>query len=155
MNITPTNLEKDKYRARKLCARDVYLDYFAVMSSIDIIHQTRHDRWPSPNLTIEEDLIDLGWHQREFEHGSSFAFTMMNKDESECLGCIYFYPENESDSNYEVEVSWWITQKFYDEGMYDEVSWDIREWVEKDWPYKKVFFSNKQLPEGFDKEFVR
>ena len=160
-DFIPKNLEKEKYTARKLCARDVYLDYFAVMSSIDIIHQTRGGKWPSPDLTIEEDLIDLGWHQREFEFKTSFAFTIMNKDETECLGCIYFYPPKsgmssaKSDSGYDVNVSWWITKRFYDEDMYDKVCWDIRTWIENDWPFNKVFFSNKQLPSGFNKEYNR
>jgi len=89
-NFVPKNLIKDDYIARKLTARDVYLDYFAVMSSIDIIQEVRGGKWPEKNLTIEEDLIDLGWHQREFEFNSSFAFTIMNTEETECLGCIYF-----------------------------------------------------------------
>jgi hypothetical protein len=123
-------------------------------------HQTRGGKWPTPDLTIEEDLIDLGWHQREFEFKTSFAFTIMNKDESECLGCIYFYPPRagmssaKSEEGYDVNVSWWITQKFYDQGAYDEVCWDIRNWIEKEWPFKRVSFSNKQLPDGFSKELV-
>jgi hypothetical protein len=57
-----------------------------------------------------------------------------------------------SEEGFEVNVSWWITQKFYNDGMYDEVSWKIRNWIEKEWTFKRVFFSNKQLPEGFRKE---
>jgi hypothetical protein len=157
-NFVPKILEDEKFIARKLSARDVYLDFFAVLSSIDIIHQTRGGSWPTPDLTIEDDLIDLSWHQREFEFKTSFAFTIMNKDETECLGCIYFYPPRsgmssaKSEEGFEVNVSWWITQKFYNDGMYDEVSWKIRNWIEKEWTFKRVFFSNKQLPEGFRKE---
>ncbi len=160
-DFNPKNLEKEKYTARKLTARDVYPDFIAVMSSMDIIHLTRGGKWPTPDITIEEDLIDLSWHQREFEFKTSFAFTVMNKDESECLGCIYFYPpktgmsDAASTDGYEVNVSWWITQKFYDLGMYDEVCRDIRDWVDKDWPFKRVFFANKQLPEGFERELVK
>lgn len=75
--------------------KDVYVDNFVVISSIDIIDQTRGGRWPTPDLTIEEDLIDLAWHQREFEAKSSFVFTVINKDQLECLGRIYFYPPEE------------------------------------------------------------
>ena len=157
-NFTPTNLVKEDYITRKLCARDVYLDYFAVISSIDIIHKTRGGTWPSPDLTIEEDLIDLSWHQREFESNSSFAFTIMNLDETECLGCIYFYPprsemsDAKSEEGFDVNVSWWITQKFYDLGKYDQVCWDIRKWIESSWSFKRVYFSNIKLPSGFSKE---
>ncbi|MEI6462856.1 MAG: hypothetical protein WCO33_04295 [bacterium] len=150
-------LRKDKYIARKLCARDVYLDYFAVMSSIDTIHKTRGGSWPTPDLNIEEDLIDLSWHQREFESKTSFAFTIMNITETECLGCIYFYPPRScmnsaqsNDTNHDVEVSWWVTAKAYKEGLYEIVSKDIKIWVKEDWPMKNVKFTNKFLPKEFD-----
>jgi len=42
----------------------------------------------------------------------------------------------------------------YDAGRYDEFCWDVRKWIEQKWPFKKVYFSNKQLPKGFQKETV-
>ena len=154
-DFDPPTLEKENYRARKLLASDVYLDYLAVMSSIDTIHNTRGGKWPTKDLTIEEDLIDLAWHQREFEFKSSFAFTIMNNDEAECLGCIYFFPpkapmsDAASKDDAEVSISWWVTQKMYDQGFYEVLSGDIKEWVETKWPFKTVFWANKLLPEGF------
>lgn len=157
-DFEPKDLIKEDYIARKLTTRDVYLDYIAVMSSIDIIHETRSESWPTKELTIEDDLIDLGWHQREFEFKSSFAFTIMNKEQTECLGCIYFYPDDSemSDANskpgYDVNISWWCTQKMYDNGFYERLSYDIKEWVERDWPFEKVFYSNKKLPSKFNQD---
>lgn len=154
-NFIPPKLEKETYIARKLSARDVYLDYIAVMASIDIIHTIRGGKWPTSELTIEEDLIDLCWHQREFEFKTSFAYTIMNNDESKCLGCLYFYPPQAGMSNAasqadsDVSISWWITQEMYDHGFYDVLSQDIKEWVRSSWPFKKVFWANKTLPTGF------
>lgn len=151
----PPIIEKDIYRARKLTAKDTRLDFEAVMSSIDTIHKTRGGKWPTEDLTLEEDMIDLSWHQREFEFGTSFAFTVMNKDETECLGCIYFYPPSAAMSDAaskdgaDVSISWWVTQKMYDLGFYDILSKDIKEWVETKWPFQKVFWANKLLPEVF------
>lgn len=145
----PEMLETPKFRIRKLCAKDVYLDYMAVMSSIDIIKETRGGSWPTPELSFEDDLIDLSWHQREFEHGSSFAYTVMNLDESECLGCLYFYSagfRKEAPEGSDVDVSFWVTQKGYDQGLYPELYQAIKGWLEKDWPFKKPFWSNMQTP---------
>src|SRR3989344_5770424 len=134
-------LVKEEYVARKLCAKDVYLDYIAVMSSIDVIKKVRGGKWPTPDLTIEDDLIDLCWHQREFEFKTSFAFTVMNKEEDKCLGCIYFYPprtgmsDAASSEAAEVNISWWVIQEVYDRGFYDDLSRDIKEWVETKWPF--------------------
>jgi len=154
-NFEPPLLEGEGYIARKLTARDVDLDYDAVMSSIDIIHKTRGGKWPTSDLTKEDDLIDLSWHQREFEFKSSFAYTVMNKEETKCLGCIYFYPprtgmsDATSGKDSDVDISWWVTQEMYDRGFYETLSFDIKEWVEKKWPFKKVFWANKKLPDGF------
>lgn len=146
----PEKLDTPNFRIRKLCARDVYLDYMAVMSSIGIIKQTRGDSWPTSELSFEDDLIDLSWHQREFEHKSSFAFTVMSLDETECFGCLYFYPpgfRKEAPEGSDVDVSFWVTQKGYDKGLYSELYKTIKKWLENDWPFKKPFWTNSQIPE--------
>ncbi|HTQ08616.1 MAG TPA: hypothetical protein VMI31_00950, partial [Fimbriimonadaceae bacterium] len=73
---------------RALTVNDVVKDYDAVMTSIDHLQGVfgEHSTWPSPNMTLEQDLIDLGWHQKEFQKRSSFAYTMMSLDERQCLG---------------------------------------------------------------------
>lgn len=153
----PPILRKRSYIARKLKASDVDLDYEAVMSSIDIIRQTRGGKWPTPKLTLEKNLSDLSRHQKEFEEKKAFAYTVMSSDETECLGCIYFYsPQShmssvKSDFSAEVNISWWVTQKMYDQGFYDQLSLDIKNWVENEWPFKTVAYVNKKLPEGFNK----
>jgi hypothetical protein len=81
----------------------------------------------------------------------------MNLTETECLGCIYFYGaksgmnDAKSDStDAKAEVSWWVTDKAYKEGLYEQISKDIKNWVKNSWPMKNVKYTNKFLPEGFD-----
>ena len=146
----PEKLEHPKFIARKLTAKDVYLDYIAVMSSIDIIQETRGGSWPTPALSFEDDLIDLAWHQREFEHKSSFAFTVMNLDETECLGCFYLYPagyRGEAPEGADVDVSFWVTQKAYNQGLYPELYQAIKNWLAKEWPFKNAHWTNKTIPQ--------
>lgn len=145
----PAQLVHPQFIARKLCARDVDLDYAAVMSSIDIIRQTRGGNWPTADLTHEDDLIDLSWHQREFENGSSFAYTVMNLEETECLGCFYLYRPGfraEAPAGADIDVSFWVTQKAYDAGLYPVLYTALKDWLTKEWPFKQVFWSNYQLP---------
>lgn len=157
IKFTPPELRKDNYVARQLKASDVYLDYMAVMSSIEAIHKIRGGKWPTSDLSFEDDLIDLSWHQREFEFKTSFAYTIMNLDETKCLGCIYFYPprsgmsDAKGDGDSDVEISWWVTQKMFEQGFYEELSFDIKQWVEDKWPFKKIAYVNKILPDGFFK----
>ncbi len=143
----PDNIKTDYFLFRKLCFLDARLDYDAVMSSIDIIHQTRGGTWPDDKLTYLDDQIDLGWHQREFENRSSFAYTIMTLDEIKCLGCAYLYPpgfRSEMSENADVDVSFWVTQDAYDQGMYPIVYKFLQEFL-SEWPFKKIVFTNKNL----------
>lgn len=145
----PERLEHLQFIARKLCARDVYLDYIAVMTSIQIIRQTRGGNWPTPGLTIEDDLIDLAWHQREFENRSSFAYTVMNPVETECLGCFYLYPtgfRGPAPEDADVDVSFWVTQTSYDQGLYPALYSALQHWLDEKWPFKRIYWSNSNLP---------
>ena len=86
--------ETKDFRIRNLTINDVVKDYDAVMSSIEHLRGVLGPSrvWPSADLTFEQDLIDLGWHQKEFQIRSSFTYTVMSLDESKCLGCVYIYP---------------------------------------------------------------
>jgi len=53
-------LKTEKYLARKLCARDVYLDYFAVMSSIDIKSWVTNS-WPMKKVKYTNKVLPEGF----------------------------------------------------------------------------------------------
>lgn len=145
----PDNIKTENFLFRKLTTRDVYLDYLAVMTSIDVIRKTRGGSWPTKDLAFEEDLVDLGWHQKEFESQSSFAYTVFSPDNTQCLGCFYLYAagtRKEVDSSYDVDVSFWVTQDSYDKGLYEKLYDEIKEFLKR-WPFEKPYFSNDVLPE--------
>lgn len=147
--VVPERLETADFLIRKICYRDAELDYAAVMSSIDIIHQTRGGTWPTTDLTFEDDQIDLAWHQREFESRSSFAYTVMRPDDQECLGCLYFYPpgfRGDASAGADVDISFWVTQGAYDRGLYPVLYRVLCDWVRDVWPFRKVVFSNVMIP---------
>lgn len=91
----PARFDGAGFHLRMLTVHDVVKDFDAVMSAS--VHlkgaMSEGSTWPD-GLTLEENLIDLGWHQREFTIGHSFAYTVMNDDESRCLGCCYIYPSD-------------------------------------------------------------
>ena len=69
--VIPEVLETDRFRLRMLTVKDVKLDYDAVMTSIEHLQKTKpfgpNHKWPAKDLSFEQDLIDLGWHQKEFQ----------------------------------------------------------------------------------------
>ncbi len=89
-SVVPTLLETDRFRIRPITIHDVVKDYDAVMTSVDHLRATLPLwGWPPDDLTLEQDLIDLGWHQKEFQMRSSFNYAVMSLDEQRLLGCVY------------------------------------------------------------------
>ena len=73
----PAGLEHARFRLRMLTVDDVVKDFDAFMSRVD------HQGEPQPAFvpTIAQNLVDLGWHQKEFELRRSFAYTVVAPDE--------------------------------------------------------------------------
>ncbi len=150
--VVPESLETTHFRIRKLTFRDADLDYRAVMANIDLIRRTRGGDWPTPALTFEDDQIDLAWHQREFERRTSFAYAVMALDEKECLGCVYLDPPGRRGGgahNDDVDVSFWVVQRAYDAGLYETLFRTLQLWLSS-WPFKRVHYSNAELPMSRD-----
>lgn len=141
----PEKLGTDKFRLRILTVNDVVKDYDAVMTSIDHLKGTfgPNSTWPSKDLTLEQDLIDLGWHQKEFQRRTSFAYTVMNQDESLCLGCVYIDPTTKI--GYDAEVTLWVRKSELESGL-DSILYDaVKSWIETEWPFKKVAYPGRNI----------
>lgn len=89
----PARYDGAGFHLRMLTIHDVVKDFDAVMAAGDRLKGAMEpgSTWPD-GLTLEENLIDLAWHQREFTIGHSFAYTVMNSAETRCLGCGYINP---------------------------------------------------------------
>lgn len=145
--VVPEILETDKFRLRMLKVTDVVKDYDAVMTSVDHLQGVfgERDKWPSKDLTLEQDLIDLGWHQKEFQNRSSFAYTVMNLDESQCLGCVYIFPSRSPD--FEADVFMWVRQSEFDKGLDSILFNTVKSWIVDKWPFNKTNYSGREKTE--------
>lgn len=141
----PSSLVTEEFRLRMLTVNDVVKDYDAVMSSVEHLKGVFGPKstWPSPELTLEQDLIDLGWHQKEFQNRSSFAYTVMSLGETRCLGCVYIYPAAPAD--YDAQVILWARQSELASGLEDRLLLAVKDWMITDWPFEKVGFPGKEI----------
>ena len=141
----PEVLETDKFRLRMLTVNDVVKDYDAVITSINHLQGVfgPSSKWPLSSSTLEQNLIDLGWHQKEFQTRSSFAYTVMNLDESQCLGCTYIFPTDKSD--YETEIYMWVRKSAYDKGLDHVLFKTVKKWIKEKWPFKKVAYPGRYI----------
>ncbi len=143
----PEVLEADSFRLRMLTVNDVVKDYDAVMTSIEYLQKTRpfgpNHKWPAKDLTFEQDLIDLGWHQKEFQKRTSFAYTMMNLDETKCLGCVYIYPSN--NPSYDAIVTMWVRQSEVANDLDKVLFSSVKRWMQDDWPFERVAYPGREV----------
>ena len=141
----PSRLEGAGFHLRMLTVNDLVKDYDAVMSSETHVKRSMNpdSTWPE-GLTIEDDLIDLGWHQREFTQCRSFAYTVMSPDESVCLGCCYIYPSDKAD--FDAKAFWWVRSSAVADGLDERLGAAFRAWLRDRWPFKRVAFPGRDIP---------
>lgn len=140
----PQTLVTDEFRLRMLTVNDLVKDYDAVMTSVDHLKGVfgPNSTWPKDDLTLEQDLIDLGWHQKEFQKRSSFAYTMMSLDESRCLGCVYILPSN--NEQYDAMVIMWVRKSELTNGLDEKLFSAVQDWMDKEWLFKNVAYPGRE-----------
>lgn len=141
--IVPNVLETSEFRLRMLTVHDVVKDYDAVMSSVEHLKTI----WPTSGwpigLTLEQNLIDLGWHQKEFQTRSSFAYTVVSLDESVVLGCVYIEPTRKRD--YDAVVYFWARQSVLASGLEERLLRAVKAWLSDAWPFSRIAFPGREI----------
>ncbi len=143
--IVPVGFETRDFRIRMLTVNDVVKDYDAVMTSVSRLSGVfgPNSSWPAPDLTLEQDLVDLGWHQKEFQIGSSFAFTVMTLDESRCLGCVYVDPSEKV--GYDAMVILWVRQSEVGKGLDEKLFSEVKSWLAEEWWFSTFAFPGRTI----------
>lgn len=112
----------DSYIFLPLTVDHVELDYEAVMDN-------RNEDGLSlyPTHTLKQNLIDLGYHQKEHQKGASYTYTILDIDKDTCIGCIYIYP-----STTRIEVDAWVRDLY--KSLESEIFENIKAWIgSEDW----------------------
>ncbi len=141
----PFVLENEHFRFRMLTVNDVIKDYDAVMTSIDHLQGVfgPNSGWPTKELTLEQDLIDLGWHQKEFQTRRSFTYTVVSLDESRVIGCIYIFPTDKDE--FDSEITMWVRKDVLDDGLDAILFETVKNWINKDWPFRKSAYPGREI----------
>jgi hypothetical protein len=143
----PEKLETQEFRLRVLTVNDVVKDYDAVMTSVQHLRSIwPGGTWPPEGLTLEQDLIDFGWHQKEFQRRASFAYTVVTPSESKVVGCVYINPTPKR--GYDAVVYLWARQSELASGLESRLFSALKEWLAKEWPFKKVAFPGRDIEWG-------
>ena len=143
--IVPDTLQNEHFRIRMLTVNDVVKDYDAVMTSLSHLQEMFYPiwNWPTEDLTFEQDLIDLGWHQKEFQMRSSFAYTVVSLDESHVLGCLYINPTKKAE--FDAEIYMWVRQSEVANGLDAILFTTVKKWIESEWPFKNPAYPIREI----------
>jgi len=138
----PAGIEADRFRLRMLTIQDVDKDFEAVVSSVASLQRVWNSDWPA-GLTLEQNLIDLGWHQKEFQRRTSFAYTVVSPDESQVLGCVYIYPTRKP--GFDAEAYFWVRDSESSSGLESRLEREISDWLKGQWPFRAVAFPGRTI----------
>ena len=123
-----------------LSVDDVIKDFDAVIAGREQIVKILEpsSTWPA-GLTVTQNLIELAWHQVEFQLRHSFAYTVMTSDESECLGCCYIFPSD--NPRFDVMAQYWGRTAANDAA----IGVVFRKSLAHDWPFRTVGYPGRDI----------
>ena len=146
----PDRLDGERFALRPLGLADVAKDYDAWISSVE--HLSRPDQrielpggvngiWPQLQFSPLMNFVDLGWHMREFQQRSSFAYAVIDKSDTRILGTVYIFPAvNEA---HDALILMWVREELYPTGLDAELEKGVREWISSKWPFKRPCYPNR------------
>jgi GNAT superfamily N-acetyltransferase len=153
----PEALRTGEFLVRPLRATDAVLDYDAVMSSRAQLLLRSGGTWPREGFTLEENLEDLERHEREQRERVAFTYTVMNPEESECLGCVYIDPlenflgHDGGGSVYLGErtayVTFWVRQSRLADNLDRRLLEALISWFRDEWAFLHVVFMAQRVEE--------
>lgn len=134
--IVPIIYKTKYFTIRKLAVLDAEEDYKAVMEArehiLELYPEEYTEGWPEENLTLEQDKKDLKMHEKQFDERTSFAYTVFDCEDKNCLGCVYIDPSE----NHDAEITMWTRDSAGDELLYKTV----KKWIEEDWPFNDTYY---------------
>ncbi|WP_296721734.1 twin-arginine translocation pathway signal protein [Erythrobacter sp.] len=140
----PEELVTPDFRLRMLTVNDVVRDFEAVVASTPHLSKLfpSSGGWPT-GLTLEDNLIDLGWHQREFTRRRSFAYTVLSPDGAKVIGCVYINPTRKV--GYDADVTFWARESFQGDPADRALEAAVRAWVATEWQFANPAFPGRDL----------
>ncbi len=140
----PRGIQINEFIIRQLRASDNEIDYKAAIES----------GFRSKNFPKEENLKQIERHERDHNNRKSFAYTIVNSNETECYGCIFIQPivpflkavffQDHIFKDWDVgeddpAVGFWITPKGWQQGLYIRLLEKLPQWFKTEWPYSHFF----------------
>jgi hypothetical protein len=141
----PVELRTDAFVLRPLRAADAALDYEAVMATQESLRQRTAGRWPRSGFTLAENLEDLEGHEADFQAHRGFTYTVLEPEDTRCLGCVYVYPLEDDGGDGEIRdneaVVWfWVRPDGVAADLDRRLLAALVPWLRSDYAFTRVVF---------------
>lgn len=141
----PIGLRTTRFILEPLGPQHNDADYLAWSNSIEHIRATpgfradqwAGDEWPYP-MSLTDNLADLTQHAEEFTRCEAFAYTVLDSNDGDVIGCVYVDPDDRADARCRL----WVRSDVAH--LDDELETVIREWLNgPDWGFTSVTFPGR------------
>jgi hypothetical protein len=90
---------------------------------------------------LEQDLIDLAWHQKEAQRRTSFAYAVMNPMGTQQVGCVYIEPP--LTDGFDAAVLYWVRTSELTTGLEEVLEQAVRQWLAEQWCFDHVEYPGR------------
>lgn len=142
----PNDVTFGDHSLRLLTMEDLLLDYTAYMSCINHLRGVLGPgsvEWPTPSLTLDLALADLGWCEWMHHNRSCFSYGVFTADHGEEIGCLYVSPSGKKD--YDARIVFWLTEEKSRQGMEERLSAFAHDFVASSWPFQRPAFPGREI----------
>lgn len=99
--------------------------------------------WPPEHLTAEQDREDLQHHWDESCAHLSFNYAVLDRDETELVGCVYIDPTDKPGAD--ADISWWVRDEHVGSDVEAELDRFVPQWVAREWPLTAPRYVGRDL----------
>lgn len=143
--VIPT-LTTPTYRLEPLTNRWLIQDFAAIIESFPYLDGLIGPPGSIPeegSYTLETNVVELCWHEREWGTRSSFAFAAITPDDRREVGCMYLYQSPNAGED-AVGMSW-ARRDPADPGADRRFFEEFRAWVAAEWPFDHVAYPGRTI----------
>ena len=139
----PRTMEAEDFQLRPLDYEVMLQDFEAVVTGASGIAKAyQRDESYYRNFTLQDEVIEIGWHMGEWRRRNSFAYAIMSHDGERCFGSFYIYrtPKCEHDA---MGILWTIPDPDpeFDTSVFETVA----KWVDVSWPFATIGYPGRRL----------
>jgi hypothetical protein len=132
------------HHLRPIRESDVDIDYPAVMGSRERLWAKYGGMWgwPPADMTYEADRKDLARHEAEIAADVTFNYAVLDRDETQLLGCIYIDPPGErAPASADALVSWWVIDSEVGGDLERCLNTFVPRWLTERWGFHAVHYA--------------